>query len=485
MSREYQTSLSALKKAAYAAPAFSLAVVGIPVYVYIPKFYSDVVGVSLSLMGTVLLVVRIFDALTDPAIGLISDRTNSRFGRRRPYIIAGSLLTSLSIIMLFNPPQMAAHTAIYWFSAFMFLLFLFWTVVIVPYESLGPELTFDYDERTSLFAVRDGALIAGTLLAASSPALIRYIFSIEPGNDGERELFSILSYTYTPFIIAAALWCTMTFRERVYTGTAKISGTVDKFTSALKNRPFRILLISYTISAIGNNLPATLILYYVQYVLHSQLADVFLLIYFVTGVAFLPLWVKASSRFGKKRTWLTSMAINTAAFSGVYFLGQGDEMLYGILVFLSGTGFGAALAIPSAIQADVIDYDELISGQRREGLYIGLWSVAKKTAAALGVGAGLTLLGTAGYQPNVQQSDSVVFALRVLYSLVPCICNGLAFIIALSFPITMGLQVQIRQAIESSSGGMDVPDPLEPENIIKAGHCRGILLPDGTCENID
>ena len=224
--------------------------------------------------------------------------------------------------------------------------------------------------------------------------------------------------------------------------------------------PFRILWISYTISAIGNNLPATLILYYVQYVLKSSFADIFLLIYFVTELCFCPCGFSVPNGMKKKPCGFRPWAVNTGAFSGVFFLGPGDEIAYGILVFLSGIGFGATLAIPSAIQADVIDYDELKSGERREGLYIGLWSIAKKFAAAFGVGAGLALLGAAGYEPNVDQSESVIFTLRVLYSLVPCCCNLLAIMIATKYPITHNIHKEIRNNIENGLSGKSIEDPL-------------------------
>ncbi|RJP84146.1 MAG: MFS transporter [Desulfobacteraceae bacterium] len=455
------------EKLAYAAPAFALAVVGIPVYVYIPKFYTDVIGVHVSAMGVILLVVRLFDAVTDPAIGLISDRLRTPFGRRRPLIILGALLTGLAILLLFNPPHTDADTATAWFMVLIFLLFLFWTVIIVPYESLGPELTFDYNERTTLFGLRDGALIAGTLVAAASPAAIKALMSLPESPQGERETFFILSIIYTPLIIASAFWCVLTLKERALNVIASRDNIFQNLSASLRNRPFRILLISYTISAIGNNLPATLILYYVEYVLHSSRADFFLVMYFVTGILFLPLWVAGAKRFEKKSMWLISMAVNTGAFSGVFFLGPGDELAYGVLIFISGIGFGATLAIPSAIQADVIDYDELISGERREGLYIGLWSVAKKMAAAFGVGAGLALLGASGYVPNVRQTDAVVLYLRILYALVPCLCNAVAIVIAFAYPITGAVHRNIRDAIDRKSAGETVSDPLEPSRMLR------------------
>ena len=120
------------------------------------------------------------------------------------------------------------------------------------------------------------------------------------------------------------------------------------------------------------------------------------------------------------------------------------------------------MAIPSAIQADVIDYDELLTGERREGQYIGLWSIAKKFAAAVGVGAGLSILGLVGYTPNVEQSEQVQFALRTLYALVPSVCNIIAFVIALAYPITGSIHKDIRSAITERQKGRPVANPLKP-----------------------
>jgi len=449
-------------KIAYSAPAFSLAVVGIPVYVYLPKFYTDVVGINIAALGYILLSVRIFDALTDPAIGYLSDRTRTRFGRRRPYIAGGSLLVALSMYLLFNPPPGSPDFETMWFAASVYFLFLSWTAVTVPYESLGPEITFDYNERTALFGIRDGLLIAGTLAAAASPALVQWMFGLEEGPAGERAKFFWISVIYAPLLIGTCWWCVTAVKELPQKASRQIPRFFTGFADTLRNKPFVILLAAYTISAIGNNLPATLILYYVEYVLESSHAELFLLLYFVTGIAFLPGWILIAKSTSKKAAWLASMAVNTGAFIGVFFLGPGDVLAYGILVFLSGIGFGATLAIPSAIQADVIDYDEMLTGERREGLYIGLWSISKKLAAAFGIGVGLSVLGMAGYTPGVEQSGQVRFTLRVLYALVPSLCNMAGIIIAFRFPLSSRKHQEIRKAIENRKKGLAIIDPLNP-----------------------
>ncbi len=464
MSHHHPLKVPFWKKVAYSAPAYALAVIGIPVYVYIPKFYTDVVGINVIWLGYILFSVRIFDAVTDPVIGYISDRTQTRFGRRRPYIAVGTVFIALAMMLLFNPPQASTSTETLWFGVFIYALFLFWTIVTVPYESLGPEITFDYHERTSLFAMRDGFLIAGTLAAASAPALVQWLFGLPNDAAGERTKFFWISILYAPLLIGTAWWCVLAIRERHPQPGRSALGLFSGVRQVARNRPFVILLVAYTVSAIGNNLPATLILFYVQYVLQSDLADFFLLLYFMSGILFLPFWVYISRRTGKKAAWLTSMAINSGAFIGVFFLGPGDARIYGILVFLSGIGFGATLAIPSAIQADVIDYDELLTGERREGQYIGWWSISKKLAAAIGIGVGLAALGMAGYTPNVEQTQKVQFILRMLYAFIPSLFNLLGLLVALAYPISDQIHAEIKQAIEKKRAGEVFENPLAKAN---------------------
>lgn len=447
---------------AYSLPAFALAVIGIPVYVYIPKFYTDVVGVDIALAGALLFGVRIFDAITDPIVGTLSDRSKSRFGRRRPFILIGSVLLAAALVFLFNPPAASVPMATVWFGVWIYLLFLFWTIVTVPYEALGPEITFDYDQRTTLFAWRDGFLIAGTLVAAASPALVEAVFQTGSDSQGQRSQFFWISAIYAPLVVVMGFICIKAIGEQQPGKAVSADTAWQGYRTVFSNRPFMILLAAYTIGAIGSNLPATLILYYVQYVIGSTRADLFLLLYFVTGILFLPFWVRLSGRMGKKAAWITAMLVNTGTFLGVFFLGPGDEVAYGVLVVASGIGFGATLALPSAIQADVIDYDEWQSGQRREGQYIGLWSIAKKLAAAVGVGIGLAVLGAAGYTPNVEQTEGVRLALRILYALVPSICNLVAIAIIAFYPISGPVHGRIRRAIEQKQAGKWVDDPLKP-----------------------
>ena len=186
-----------------------------------------------------------------------------------------------------------------------------------------------------------------------------------------------------------------------------------------------------------------------RYVLVSDSADVYLVIYLVSGVVLLPAWIVASRRLGKRNSWLIGMASYAVGGVGIFFLGEGDGWIYGILCFVTGMTFGPTVAIPASMQADVIDYDELLTGERREGLYMGLWAVVRKFAAAIGVGVALPILSAVGYEPNVDQTDTTKLALRVLYVGVPVICNLLAMAIAWRYPIDEEEHLRIRATIDA------------------------------------
>jgi GPH family glycoside/pentoside/hexuronide:cation symporter len=221
---------------------------------------------------------------------------------------------------------MSQSAATAWFAAGLFGLFLFWTVVTVPYESLGPEITFDYQERVGLFALRDGLLIAGTLAAAASPTLAREWLGSGGRTVDERDVFFWISVFYAPLIVATAWVCVAVVRERPLARPMAREPLLSGLRQVAANRPFLILLAAYTVSAVGNNLPATLILYYVQYVLQSPHADFFLLLYFVTGILFLPAWTALARRLGKKHAWLMAMAVNTGAFAASFSWGRGMRL---------------------------------------------------------------------------------------------------------------------------------------------------------------
>ncbi len=423
---------------AYAAPNLGLALVGVPLLVYLPRFYSDVVGVPVAWLGVVFVAGRVIDAVTDPLVGTLSDRSRSSRGRRRPWILWGCAPLALLSVALYVPPARLEGTAATVWATFVIVAwFLAYTTVNVPYRALGPELSDDYDERTALFSLREGLLVVGTVVAAIGPGLVGLALGLEEGED-DRRRFAWYAAVAAPMLVVTCLLCVGQVKER-FSQPLEVPGAGSlraQLRQAFANRPFVILLSAFVVIALGSSLPAVLISYFVTYVLGAEpLLPLFLLIYFGVGMLALPLWVGLSRRRGKKATWLSAMSVNAGFFALVTLVGPGDAWLYGVLVAGSGIGGVAVLAMPYAMQADVIDHDEVLTGERREGLYGGLWSIAEKTAAGLGVGVAMLVLDAVGYQPNQAQPEQVLYVLRALYIGVPCVCTSLGFLIALRYPL--------------------------------------------------
>lgn len=451
-------------KAAYAAPGFAFALIGLPVYVHLPKFYGDTLGVDLAVIGAIILFSRAWDAVTDPAAGFLSDRTRSDLGRRRPWILAGAVPLALATAGLLAPPAGWSSGALsWWFAALLFVTFLSWTAVQIPHAALGPELAVSPHERTSLFAARDGLWILGTLVAAASPAIARAMVASPDAAETERQAFRLMAAVYGPLLVLLPWWCAAVVREPAGPRASAAASTpwgVSR--DAWANAPFRALLLAYGVGALGAAMPATLILFYVQHVLQAaHLAEAFLAIYFLSGFLFLPAWTRVARRVGTRRAWLAAMVVNAGAFVFAYGLGPGDTAAYAAVCLVSGIGFGAGLVLPNSLVADVVDYDELRSGQRREGLYFGLWSIVTKLSAAVGAAAALPALQWAGYVPQAEhQSEAVRHTLRLLYAGVPCLCYAAGLLLARRFPIDESVQRRVRDAVSRRSAGLPWQDPL-------------------------
>ena len=439
---------------AYGAPGLAFALVGIPVYVHLPKFYADTLGVDLAFVGAAILASRLWDAVTDPAVGYLSDRTRTRFGRRRPFLLAGSLPLAAGAAFLMWPPAWPPAMLGWWFAAWLFVVFLAWTAVQIPHAALGAELTTDPHERTALFAVRDALWIVGTLVAAAAPSLVRLARG-HPAGD-EREVFATLAWIYGVGLLALPWLCALLVAEPP-SPPAATPAPVRATREAWDNRPFRVMLVAYGIGALGAALPGTLVLFYVEHVLQAPaLAEAFLAAYFLVGVLCLPVWTRVARRIGRKRAWLVAMTLSVASFSGAFFLGPGDTWWFAAITIVSGAGFGAGLVLPAALVADTIDYDEWRAGHRREGLYYGLWSIVTKVSAALGAAAAFPILKWSGYVPNAAaQPESVMLALQTMYSLVPCVCYAAALLVAARFPLDDGRHAEIRRALDERAARHD------------------------------
>jgi len=437
---------------AYGLPAFAFAMLLLPPYVLLPVFYSQTIGLPLHLVGYVVVACRIFDAVTDPVIGFLSDRTRSSFGRRRIWIAAAVPFTVFTVLMLFVPPE---QTDITWFAIGMAGLTLAWTMLLLPYSAWGAELSTDYNTRTTIVGVREGLGLAGTLVIVSIPAAMTAYGVVDP-----RAHMNAVGYTIVAAIVITVAIALMNVPDEGQPAP-RGQGPTFRFREILANRPFMRLLSAYLVNSLANSLPATLFILFVGHVL--GLPDMYgplLLAYFLSAMIAIPVWLLVARAIGKHRTWCTSMIVASVIFSLTPFVVQPGELYpFLIITILTGIAAGADFAIPSSMQADVIDLDTLTTGQNRAGIFFAIWGVVTKMSFALAAlsfplleaqGFNASALDAAGKSGN---SPEALMLLTALYAMVPVGLKAVALFLVWSFPLGRAEQAEIRRQIEAQQAG--------------------------------
>jgi len=438
-------SLAPRVLAAYAAPAIPLALLGLPLTVYLPAFWAGDMGLPLATVGFVLTAVRLLDVVSDPLVGRWSDSLAGRFGRRRPFIAAALPVAGLGIAGLFFPPEGAGAV---WLFCFAALVTLGWTLMSLPYQAWGAELSNDYAERTRITTWREGGTILGIVLSAALPAVLGIT-----GAAGSLHLLAVLTLSLALPLVLLML-VAVPERPRPPSGAmGRTMGLAAALRMAAGNAPFRRLLVAWLVNGVANGLPATLFLLLCAQLLQApEAAGPLLLLYFLAGIAGLPLWNLAARRWGKHRAWAVAMLWACAAFAFVPLLGPGAVVGFAVICVASGLGLGADLALPPAIQADVVDLDELHSGEQRAGLFFAAWTMAQKAGLALAVGIAFPLLDLAGFQMTGENSATALAALVALYCLLPIALKLVAVALMWGFPLTAADQAAIRARIAARVG---------------------------------
>jgi glycoside/pentoside/hexuronide:cation symporter, GPH family len=424
---------------AYGALGLPLAALNLPLYVYLPAFYAEDMGLGLAAVGLILFAARLLDTVTDPLIGEFSDRTRGRLGRRRPWLIAACPLLIVASMLLFVPPAGAGAGHLLLWSC---VAYLAWTMMILPYAAWGAELSGDYHERSRITGAREGFVILGILFAAALPALLGA--GPEGGNARTLEALAWSMAILVPAALVALLAVVPEPRRPIEPPLRLLAG----LKIAARNRPFLRLIAAYLLNGIANGLPATLFLLFVANVLgQPERAGLLLLLYFLTGVAGIPLWLRLSRRIGKHRAWSAAMLWACLAFVWVPLLGAGDFWPFLVICLLSGLALGADLALPASIQADVVDLDWVESGRRRTGLFFALWSMATKLSLALAVGIAFPVLEFAGFVPGGANGAGALLTLAALYGLVPVAIKLAAVALVWNFPLGADAQAETRRRL--------------------------------------
>lgn len=427
---------------AYAAPALPAAMLGLPLLVFLPAYYAQATALSLTTIGAVLLIARLWDVAIDPAIGFLSDRTRSPWGRRRPWMLAALPLVLGASYALFRPPEEAGAA---YLLIWMLLVYLGWSMLQIPHQAWGAELCTEYHARNRVTAWRESLTVAGVALASALPVLL----PAGPGRPVEEAALQAILWATLILLPLAGLALFALVPEPKALVPAAWPGWRPGLDALRANAPFRRLISSYLVNGVANALPATLFLLYAGDVLDAGgNSGVFLLLYFLCGLASVPFWLAYAKRTSKHRAWCHAMLIACAGFLPAPLLGAGDAMWFAAICVVTGLCFGADLALPASMQADVVDAETAETGEARTGLYFALWSVATKLALALAPALAFPLLESAGYERASADGDGL-FVLAALYAWVPVAFKLASVAMIWNFPLDERAQGALRARIDA------------------------------------
>ena len=402
---------------------------------YFAIFLTDVIGIAPATAAIAIFLGRTWDYINDPIIGHFSDRTRTRWGRRRPFLLFGAIPFGLAFTLLWLHPNIQNPVFLVAYYALAYILFdSAATFVYMPFYALTPELTSNYDERTTLTTYRMFFSILGSLVAFTIPILI--IGSFTPENSSKVAFMGIL------FGLVSAVPLLMTFfgtKERHEYSELKQPGFVESLKAALKNRPFIFGVVIFLLTWVSVDILETTLLYFVKYVVQRESdSDLIMAVIFVVAVCVLPFWEWTSRRWNKRLAYAAGIAFWAVIQIILILLNPGTPLpVILAMCALAGIGVSAAHVLPWSILPDAIEWDEWQTGQRHEGIFYSLVTLTQKIASSIAIPLILLILQFTGYDSSLsQQPASALLGIRLAIGPISAIllCTGIVF--AILYPLS-------------------------------------------------
>jgi GPH family glycoside/pentoside/hexuronide:cation symporter len=428
--------------------AFSLPTLGVGfmfllVSLYLMKFATDVLLISPAAMGTIFGISRIWDAVSDPVSGFLSDRTRSPLGRRRPWLLASIPLIALTFVLMWNPPSsLSPASTTVWMACSIVGFYTAMTVFIVPHQSLGAELTSDYHGRSRVFAWRHIVWSMGSVAAV----VVMQILIDDPSPRAAAGVMGLAVAGVSGLLI---LWAVVRLRERPEYQGRGADSPFSSYGDVWRNRHARLLLVVFLIESLGGATIGILTPYVAQYIVgRPDLTSMFIAFYMIPTIASTPIWPVLARRFGKKQLWLFSMVLTGLSFGGMFFISEGSVVLISVLAALAGTAAGCGSIMSPSIQSDIIDYDEYETGERKEGSYFAAWNFTFKSATGVTLMLTGLVLEWSGFTPNAEQTQLARGAILALYSLFPFVCYAIGALLFSRFSLDEAEHARIQSELD-------------------------------------
>jgi GPH family glycoside/pentoside/hexuronide:cation symporter len=424
-----------------------------PMSIWLSRFYTGDIGLSLTTVANIMLLARLLDIVTDPLVGYLSDHTRTRWGRRKPWMLASVPLLMIGVYKIFLPPE--GIGAPYLFG-WMTVMWLGWTMLMIPYYAWAAELSTEYDERTRITGWR---AVMGSV-GGMSAQLIPFIALVAFGFGGTANVMHLLGIAAMILIPICVGITVATVPEHPQETTPSIP-LLKGLRIMWRNGPFKRLVFGFLLCWTGLAIVMPLYIFFVEFIVEEPPEHVpyMVLISSLTAFIGIPFWVWLSKHVGKHRAWIGGFLV-VAAVSPMYlFLGAGDFwwMTPGIIII--GIGTGSFTALPNSMKADVIDLDTARSRENRAAFFFSAWSLVTKLASSLGGWLALQMLALVGFDASngAQNSPEALMGLRLTFAVLPALIFVAAAFVMWGYPITRERQARLRFAIDRRSARRGAP----------------------------
>lgn len=428
---------------AYALPAFQTALVQGPAASVVPTLYATDFGLSLTLVGTAVFISRVFDAFVDPTVGYLSDNTRSPLGRRKPWLIAGGLLTMLATYFLFLPPE---HPSFAYFLIWYIAIYLAWSFSEISHAAWGYEITRDYDARSQLFTLRIFLLTAGATAFLLLPLLP--IFKTTAITLETLRFVAYAVLAIVPVTVLTAVFFAPTGTAIEKSGEYNIRELLSVFRG---NKPLWMFLAAFLPSGFANGMFGALsFLYFSDYLgLANKFVFIFLVLY-AAQLLFMPLVPPITNRLGKHQAWAISIAGGLVILPLILLVPRGEAGFIPLVLLVIPIAFSNALSgvAPLSAYGDVIDFDTLKTGKKRAAIYSALFTLLLKINLAVGGAVAFMIVGLLGYHPKQANAADAILALKIAYVVAPVLINAIAIFFVWKFPLDRRRQAIVKRRIE-------------------------------------
>jgi glycoside/pentoside/hexuronide:cation symporter, GPH family len=462
-----KSSLPFWLKFLYGSGDWGISSIGMMRSIFYAIYLTDVVGIEPRLASIGALVGIVWDAINDPLIGMLSDRMKSKYGRRRPFLLWFAVPFGFSFVMLWSAPNWESQIGLLVYVTLAFMLSdTLTTLVAMPYLALTPELTQDYDERTSLSSFRTVfQLLAAMTVVIAAPMIVDGVLL----NGGTQQQGFMTAGAVFGAIGALPLFFIGWFiRERYASREEEALPFRETLKMAWENVPFRyaagIYMFNWSaVDMVAITFPFFLLYWVAQGDLLAKinilgidlaLESAFFGVMMLVCIFFVPFWLWFAKRYNKIRAYMVGMSAWIIVQALIFTIQPGDVEYLLLIAAMAGVGVSAAYILPDSILPDVIEWDELRTGRRQEGIYYGIRTLIRKLTGALVIFITLQVLGWSGYQSppadaiQFTQPDSALFSIRMLVSFIGVTILLGTIILAWSYPLTREKYERIQKLLK-------------------------------------